>query len=118
MSTFQDLLAHLALEHDREVNSATSTLRKLQRQVAVLRARLSELNSTENHPSDGAESGVTGSGDDELGGGEFESRPGRACEQSLEDKTPAYITPERAFTSFKFTPKFTPEFTQKFTPQQ
>jgi len=87
MSTFQDLLAHLALEHDREVNSATSTLRKLQRQVAVLRARLSELNSTENHPSDGAESGVTGSGDDELGGGEFESRPGRACEQSLEDKT-------------------------------
>ena len=58
------------------MNSATSTLRKLQRQVAVLSTRLSELDSTENCPSDSAESGGTVSGDDEFGGGEFESRPG------------------------------------------
>ena len=53
MSTFQNLS-----ELDREVNSATSTLRELQRQVAVLRARLSVLDSTKNYPSDGADSGV------------------------------------------------------------
>ena len=70
MSTSQDLF-----ELDMEVNAATSTLRGLQRQVAVLRARLSMLDSTENYLSDGAESGGSVSGEDEFGGGDFVSRP-------------------------------------------
>ena len=64
-------------EIDREVNSATSTLRELQRQMAVLRARLSVLNSTENSPSDGAECGGSTSGEDEFDEGYFEQRPGQ-----------------------------------------
>ena len=62
-------------EIDREVNSATSTLRELQRQMAVLRARLSVLNSTEDSPSDGAECGGSASGEDEFDEGYFEQRP-------------------------------------------
>ena len=70
MSTSQDLL-----DLDREVKSATSTLRDLQRQVAVLRARLSVLNNTENYSSDGAESGSSASGEEEFDEGDFKQRP-------------------------------------------
>ena len=54
------------LDLDKEVKSATSTLRELQRQMALLKARLSVLNSSENYPSDGAESGGSATGEDEL----------------------------------------------------
>ena len=54
MSTSQDLF-----ELDKEARFATSTLRELQRQVAVLRARLSV-------PCDSAESGGSTSGEDEF----------------------------------------------------
>ena len=57
------------------MKSATSTLRELQRQVAVLRARLSVLNNTENYPSDGAESGGSASGEDEFDEDDFKTRP-------------------------------------------
>ena len=60
------------LDLDKRVESATSTLRELQRQMALLKARLSVLNSSENYPSDGAESGGSASGEDESGEAYFE----------------------------------------------
>ena len=62
-------------EINREVNSATLTLRELQRQMEVLRTRLSVLNSTDNSLSDGAECGDSASGEDEFNEGNFEHRP-------------------------------------------
>ena len=67
-----DMVRDKVDEIDREVNSATSTLRELQRQMAVLRARLSVLNSTDNSPSDGAECGGSVFGEDEFDEGYFE----------------------------------------------
>ena len=70
-----DMVRDKIVEIDREVSSATLTLRELQRQMVVFRTRLPVLNSTDNSPSNGAECGDSASGEDEFNDGYFEPRP-------------------------------------------
>ena len=76
MSQFlaSDASTFSSVNNDREVKTAISTLRELQRLVAVLRARLSVLNSSEIYPSNGAECGSSASGEDEFDEGDFKLR--------------------------------------------